>query len=77
MSVPARLLGNVIAIFGALGGVLTLVASNWYRGDLVMSVFTLIYTATGIPAYLLAAACLDDPKPTWSLSPNDGGLFLL
>jgi drug/metabolite transporter (DMT)-like permease len=76
LQIPARLLGNGIALLGALGGVLTLIASNSYRGDLVMSIFTLIFMATGVPALLLAAICLDDPKPTFSLSSRDGVLFL-
>lgn len=70
--VPSRLLGDVIALCGAAGGVLTLVAAARRRGELVLSAFTLLMTAATIPVFLAASAALDTPPPAPTASPHDG-----
>jgi drug/metabolite transporter (DMT)-like permease len=70
--VPARLVGDCIAVVGALGGVLSLVASKRMRTHMVLSVYTLVMTATTVPVFLACSFLLDSPSPELNTSPVDG-----
>lgn len=70
--VQARLVGDCIAMVGALGGVLSLVASKRMRSQMVLSVYTLIMTATTVPVFLACSFLLDSPSPELNTSPVDG-----
>ena len=70
--VPSRLVGDVIALCGAAGGVLTIVAAARRRGELVLSAFTALMTAATVPVFLAASALLDTPPPAATFSPRDG-----
>jgi drug/metabolite transporter (DMT)-like permease len=75
--IPARLVGDGIAITGALGGVLTLVVSKLQRSSMVLSVYTLILTAAAVAGFLVASVFLDEPPPRLSFSPRDGARRVL
>lgn len=69
---PARLIGAVIAIIGALGGVLMLLVSKWQRSDMVLSVYTLLLALAAVLGFTLAAYVLDDPPPALDFNPQNG-----
>jgi hypothetical protein len=72
MAVPSRLLGDLISICGALGGVLTLVAGKCRRGKLELHLFTTIMVASAIPIFMAASFLWDTPPPRLSFSPVNG-----
>lgn len=70
--VPSRLVGDSIAIIGALGGVLMLVVSKLQRESMVLSLYTLLWTAAACASFFVAAAFFDPHPPTLSFDGTRG-----
>ena len=75
--VPSRLVGDSIAIIGALGGVLMLVVSKLQRESMVLSLYTLLWTAAACASFFVAAAIFDPQPPTLSFDGTHGACSAL
>jgi drug/metabolite transporter (DMT)-like permease len=70
--IPARLVGDGVALTGALGGALMLAVSKLQRSSMVLSVWTTLLTAAATGGFLLASCFFDTPPPAPTLSPRNG-----
>ena len=70
--IPSRLIGDCIAVTGALGGVVMLVVSKLQRSHMVLSVYTLLLTIAAVTGFVTASFLFDKPPPALDFSPRNG-----